>query len=173
VHRLLIGCVLASGCGETAVLELTLDLPPEGQEREFVYVQARSGTRPFEEVWSDESSFSGIALTTTSQRTPISLVAEPEQLDSLVRLKLRFCRAALCDHPLDSSGLSEQWVEIERAFYDGERTELTIAVLAVPAPCETTGCVEAGLRRIDKCDVRGCTDDPDGPFCSGDRHLCE
>jgi hypothetical protein len=173
VQRLLIGCVLACGCGETAVLELTLDLPAAGDEREFVYVQARSGTRLFEEVWSDESSFSGIALGPTSQRTDVSIVAAPEQLDSLMRVKLRFCRAARCDHPLDPSGLSEQWIEIERAFYDGERTDLTIAVLAVPTPCANISCVRAGLRVIDKCEVRGCTEDEAGPFCSGDRHLCE
>lgn len=165
--------MLACGCGETAVLELTLDLPRDAEEREFVYVQARSGMQPFEDVWSNQSSFAGIALAPSSQRVDLSIVAEPEQLESVVRLKLRFCRAPICDHPLDPSGLSEQWVEIERAFYDGERTELTIAVLAVPTPCETTACVEAGLRMIDKCAVRGCSDDPDGPFCDGERHLCE
>lgn len=174
MQRLLIACAFAAGCGETAILELTLELPPAGQERSFLYVQARSGDRSLEEEWSEGSSVGELPLGTTSRTEQISIVAAPEHLAEPLLLKLRFCRGSRCDHLLDPGATpSEIWVTIERAFYDGERTELTIAIPMVPMPCDSLACFIAGLRAIDKCDVRGCTDQLMGPFCSRDRHPCE
>jgi hypothetical protein len=168
---------LCVGCGETAILELTMNLPAVAstEQRRFVFVQARSGTaEPFGNLWSDESSVGAIPLTASARTDAVSIVADADQLTAKLQLKLRFCRGETCSQVLDSdAGRTEMWFVVDRAFYDGERTELTITIPPLPQPCSLLTCVSEMPTPIGKCDVRGCTEQTAAPFCTGDRHPCD
>lgn len=165
------------GCADTAVLELTIELPPMDFERKFVFVQARSGDRPFDEEWSPESSVGGLLPSVERVEATVSVVSDADFVEDPMRLKVRFCRSAECDGLLDEAGdPSEYHVVFDRPFYAGERTAFTLRIPATPPPCSAT--VPCPPERIDamisKCEIEGCADGQSAPFCdSGSVHFCE
>ena len=171
-----LGCALlvAAGCGQNAILELMIELPPaatiDGVERRFALVQPRTSGNPFEDEWP-AGDLPPIELGALSIEDRVSVVTDDTSLD--VHLKVRFCQTDDCT-ALGAGGLPgddvspEVWYLLEHPFYEGKRTSFHIQIPAVPpaAPAEP--------EEVDRCEIEGCITGTSITFCTSDgRHVCE
>lgn len=171
-----LACVMlaGSGCGENAILELTIDLPPaatiDGADRRFAIVQPRTSSNPFTDEWPP-GDLPPIELGADPIEDRVSVVTEDTSLD--VHFKVRFCRTDDCT-ALGMGGVPgddvtpEVWYLLEHPFYAGKRTSFHIEIPTMPA------APPAEPEVVDRCDIEGCITGTSITFCtSDDRHVCE
>ena len=162
-------CLCAVGCGEGGILEIDLGLPalsPPPSTARFAFIQARTAPEgPFASVWEGDDP-DGTALESAPIRLPVSVVAESDQVEAPLHVRIRYCVDPRCAVFEDTSATEAQ-LTIERAFYSGERTFLVFD--APPASPVTTHELA-----IEKCDIRGCVGGTTSMFCRSDgTHFCE
>lgn len=169
VHRLpLLAAVLLAGCGQNAVLELTVDLPPrDGVDRAYALVQVRrAADAPIDGDWASSArDLEAVELSASSRvRDHISVVAD-EHLDDDLALKVRFCHAPDCGDAADDPPPVARWI-VEHPFYEGRRTRATVAIPEIPPPSTpSTG-------RVERCEVEGCLSGDPSSWCVDDQHAC-
>jgi hypothetical protein len=165
-----------------AYLELTLDFPPDPRASSgarHAVVGVVSGDVSFDEDWKSTDPIPATKLgasATTSETVSVEGRAEIETTP--VRVKVRFCRDATCTAVGDDHA-PEVRFEIERAFYLGERTSLTLPIACIPnvagqtdAPpsCPTTN---KSVATVAKCSVAGCREGVTRNYCASGKHFCE
>lgn len=158
--------LLLAGCGQNAILELTIDLPaaPAAGEEWFAAVQPRTSENPFEEDWPPDD-LPPITLGSETMQDAVSVVTEDTSLD--VHLKVRFCRSADCTALADATS-PEVWYLLEHPFYEGKRTSVHIEIAEVPMGRPTMPSV------VDRCLITGCLTGTAAMYCTLDgRHVCE
>lgn len=180
--------LLASGCEQNAVLEITLDLParPEGElpaeDDVYAFVQIRDDQLPFTDGWAREPrDYAGTVLTDERQQVHYSAVSSRDDIG--LNMKVRFCsgtdpKAQFCgDEDERSCTMSRAvWLSFERPFYLGKRTAWrdTDAIPEVPEP----ECPDSRpIQMVGKCEIEGCIEaiPGSGTFCrrSDGTHFCE
>jgi hypothetical protein len=180
VRRAFVAAVVlaGAGCAENAILELELDLPAASSvapDVEWVVVQARSGTPDFSADWAGGGTVPGIPLISTSQTVIVGIEADDgDEITAPLGVRIRYCRDEACGDPRDGNA-QETRVTIERAFYEGEYTEIQRDQLMLPALMDCgAGCAPVTLEDIDKCDVGGCRLGDTRNYCDmDDLHFCE
>lgn len=153
--------LLVAGCAQDAVLELTVEIPEAAEPGpRYAVVDARAG----EPVGAPPGDVVGLDRTAAGDGR-VSIVAEPGDAEQPLHLRVRFCDDPSCTGaPAD---VPQVRLRIERAFYPGEHTFLTVRIEAVP-----TGTEE--LPDVGKCEVRGCVSGESATYCLEDgAHLCE
>lgn len=169
VHRLPpLAAVLLAGCGQNAVLELTVDLPPrDATDPVYALVQVRpAADRPFASDWGlSPRDLGAVELSASSRlRDHISVVAD-ESLDDDLAVRVRFCRAPDCGDAAGEPPPEAQWI-VEHPFYEGERTRATVVIPEIPSPTTpSTG-------RVERCLVEGCLSGDPSSWCVGGQHAC-
>ncbi len=172
MRRVLTACaaLLLFGCAENAILEVDLQLPaqPTTGPALFAHVQARSAdVVSFDETWAGTDAIEGRELAEEASPLPFSVVAGGSAFTRKLGVRVRFCETPACTG-LGDDYAPEMRYRIERAFYRGRRTRVTIAIASVP----TAPPGEAEV--IEKCDVEGCTSGSTLSYCFIDgRHFCE
>lgn len=161
-----VAALLLAGCGQNAILELTLDLPPAPSSAEewFATVQPRTSENPFEEDWPPDE-LPPITLGPSAMQDAVSVVTEDTSLD--VHLKVRFCRSPDCTALADATS-PEVWYLLQHPFYEGKRTSFHIEIGEVPMGRPAAAVV------VDRCRIGGCLTGTSTMFCTLDgRHVCE
>lgn len=158
----------SSGCGENAILEMTLTMPAiDGSApRRFAFIQVRrADTFPFSATWLAADDVPAVSLGDTAQEDAISVVTETDAVD--VHVRVRFCVSDDCSQLTDASAPEAQFV-LEHPFYLGERTRWSGAITEVPLTTEDP-------MMVDRCQIRGCVQGPDATsYCrSSGTHFCE
>lgn len=160
-----------AGCADNAIAELTLDLPVRSGEVRWAYVQARSGTRDFDDEWAGDDPLAGLALEDSRRTVVVSVEADDgEELDRPLLVKIRYCRSPRCDDPTDG-GAQQVRITVERAFYRGHFTEIRLPE-GLPAVCDPP-CAPTTYT-VTKCEVKGCRQGVTTRYCDDEgRHYCE
>ena len=179
----IVAAVLAPACAaeSNAYLELTLAFPANdtGTTRHAV-VGVATGDVSFDEDWRSTEPLPPTTLSPadkTSLRASVEGRAEIESTP--VRVKVRFCRDASCAAVGDDNA-PEVRFQIERAFYLGERTSLSLAVECIPYVLgETDGQIgncatnDKSQVNVAKCAVAGCREGVTTNYCASGKHFCE
>jgi hypothetical protein len=170
--------LVLGGCAENAVLEVELTLPAQPAAPSpplFAYVQARSAdVVSFDEAWAGTDAVEGRALEDEETALPFSIVAGGASFARELGIRIRFCRSPDCTAVGDDRAPEARY-RIERAFYQGQRTRLSLpndpAVDPLPPVPPATGAV---ITEIDKCDIEGCTIGTSSMYCYlNGNHFCE
>lgn len=180
--------LLASGCGDWATLELSVDyarVDAAADGRYFV-VQARRVpitdepmvSRLAAPVWTpSDDDLDGVLIDSTGLATNrLSIVTKDPATD--VRLRVAFCESSRCTNAADATAPSLE-LHVERPFYLDRTTRVPTAASYADAMNPS-----APVLRISRCSVSGCDTarlDPDasGPgtpdaYCDAEgRHFCE
>ncbi|HEY8427207.1 MAG TPA: hypothetical protein VIL20_02485 [Sandaracinaceae bacterium] len=151
-------CLCLSGCTHAGILELTVELPPPEGDVRYAVIDARPASRA---TFADAGDVATFPL---GEPAALSIVAGADTLSEPLEVRIRFCTSEGCESDLSPS---EVRVRIERAFYSGVHTFLTLRIASVPTAAER-------LPPIDACQVRGCTPSTGASYCLSDgTHLCE
>ncbi len=170
-HTSIAIAVVLAGCGEQAVLDVTVELDGATECEAFARVDLMSGQA--DEPWPEDAHVTTFTLGTEPSTTTFSVVAHDDRELLPVFVSIRACRAETCDAeaspgcPADVAGRALR-VELERAFYLGEATHLTLDL--------ANATTDRAFERIPKCAVAGCTDGAATTYCDADRvgrHFCE
>jgi hypothetical protein len=111
-------------------------------------------------------------------RLDVSVEGRPEIEAEPVRIKVRFCHDPSCA-AIDDDHAPEVRYQIERAFYLGQRTSLTLTVDCIPNVAGQTdappSCAVAQAQEVDvpKCQVAGCREGVTSNYCVNGEHFCE
>lgn len=174
-----------AGCIEkNAYLELELVFPADPRAsgstaaRQAV-VRVNTGDVSFEEDWESSEALSAVAL---DPKEPTKLQVSVEGREEIetkpVRIKVRFCTDPSCVGIHDDIA-PEVRFEIERAFYLGKRTSLTLPVECIPNVATETDPPPAcaleneAVSTIPRCSVAGCREGVTTNYCASSRHFCE
>lgn len=179
------GAIVSPACIEqNAYLELTLHFPPDPRAAEdggprHAVVRVNTGDVSFDTDWESSDALPAVALDgASSTKLAVSVEGTPENETMPVRVKVRFCRDASCVG-IDDDSAPEVRYEIERAFYLGERTSLSLTIDCIP---NVTGLTDAPpacaiasdtVVSVPKCDVAGCRNGVTSSYCAGGKHFCE
>lgn len=161
--RTALALISLTACAETAVLELTIEIPDRGAvfcedcTVQTIVIDARSGMSP---AFDDEGDTIGFVL--DGDAHAISIVATGEDIEAPLDVRARFCPDSAC-----APDAPELRVYYPRAFYAGEHTYHRLDFTF--APDRSTR-----LPDVHPCNVRGCAAAITSWYCTGDdRHLCE
>ncbi|MEC7519401.1 MAG: hypothetical protein VYE22_06010 [Myxococcota bacterium] len=147
---LAIAALALASCSHGAVLELSLELPDRGDAR-FAVLDAAPGAPP-------DGAGPTVAFA-PGDEAHVSLVAGAD-LEAPLHVRVRFCEAPDCAGEPSPPTVRAR---IERAFYPGVKTSLTLAVPPPPATLE-----------IDACRVQGCIEGRGAAlYCVDGTHVCE
>lgn len=169
--------LLLTGCARNAFLELQLDLPLSPDER-YANIRVVTADTPFEQVWEGDNPIPADRLSKTQRSSQrISVEASDTSETKRVRVKVRFCKSPTCTDLKDDSA-PEAWLELERAFYIGERTSFPWVIGCIPnTPDVATPVCDVKNRttlEVAKCKVAGCrAGAPTSSYCVGPNHFCE
>lgn len=171
--------VLLGGCIErNAYLELELHFPADASGRNAV-VRVNEGNVSFDEDWQSTDSLPAVKLDAkAATKLAVSVEGRPEIETKPVRIKVRFCEDPSCA-AINDDRAPEVRYQIERAFYLGERTSLSLTVDCIPNVMGETdpppACALAQDDEIDvpKCQVAGCREGVTSNYCVGGKHFCE
>lgn len=177
--------LLSLGCARNAFLELSVEIPKNDRTAQigdrYALIRVVTADTPFEQEWEGDNPIPPVKLSdaaTTLQRISVEAMADSETKP--VRVKVRFCKSPTCtDVAARDDRAPEAWLEIERAFYIGERTRLTWSIACIPnAPDVTPApptCAVANKTKIaiEKCRVEGCRSGQTSSYCVGTTHFCE
>jgi hypothetical protein len=162
---------ISGGCAQNAILELEVVLPqlsgPDGEV--FALLQPRKPEGyPFENAWAG-SDLPAIPLSAVTRRVDMVSVESDDEATDL-QIKITYCNSASCTELGDA--LRQEWFLIERPFYIGARTHVTLETSSsLPTDPPGPGAVPTVIGR---CDVRGCVEGMLSDYCRMDgRHLCE
>lgn len=145
-HGLILLSVLAVGCAENAILELELQFPPQtAASGQYVVIQALSSETaltPGMSLGSETTPFT-LAEETIGR---MSLVASGAEITQPLYVGVRFCVDRDCLATGDPQE-PDQLFRLERAFYLGAYSSVTIDLRGGPTP---------GLTEVGRCEVHGC-----------------
>lgn len=148
--------LLASGCARNALLELEVQLPP-GIDHAELRVLSDPPPSYDDPEWD---AVTPEALDEVGEVARVQVLAEGPAIEAPLAARVRLCGATPCD------STAEVRVEIERPFYVGHETRVTVAIPAVPLAFDTYV--------VDRCAVRGCLGGDTLEFCRDDgTHYCE
>lgn len=158
------------GCAQNAVLELTIQLPPDSAGGpHFAYVQARANVTNFDDTWAGTGELAAFPLTAMAQTVQVSVVTSDGAIvaDPLA-IKISFCGSSTCTALADAMAPQARFL-VARAFYIGHRTSLTLSIPTFPTSATPAPTM------IGKCEVAGCRDGTTADYCTmmGTRHFCE
>ena len=175
----------ATGCiEENAYLEVELVFPADpratgGTATRQAVVRVNTGDVSFDEDWESSEALSPVQL---DQKQPkelqISVEGRAEIETKPVRIKVRFCTDPSCVGIHDDTA-PEVRFEIERAFYLGKRTSLTLTAECIPNVATQTDpppiCAtkNEAVSTIPQCSVAGCREGVTTNYCASSRHFCE
>jgi hypothetical protein len=175
VKRLLVcGALLAAGCGCNAFFELTVKLPANttGKDR-FAIVSVASGEKPFAGTWAGNGTLPGVQLGAAVSTQQVSVEGNSETFDKIVEVKVVFCSQADCLGTNDDHA-PEAHLTVERAFYEGKRTEYTWTIPCLPTVDATCKESDPIVKDAKKCDVAGCrAGSSSSGYCTNGKHFCE
>jgi hypothetical protein len=172
-----LGVLLASGCARNAFLELRIELPGNAfKEPRQAVVQVVSGDVPFEQEWAGGDAIPSVPLGASPSSTSVSIEGDADNEQKPIRVKVKFCRGALCEL-LNDDVAPQAWLHLDRAFYVGERTSYTWKIPCIPNVKGQTdpppACDAPPRTTVPKCKVAGCRSGVTSEYCSGGRHFCE
>ena len=172
---LIAALLVATGCARNGVFELELELPAVSGR--FAVVEVRS------EATTDRIGVApAIPLSASCGRpdpappcadreldpscsATVSVVADEDELDAALQVRVRFCVDPDCAAPEDD-GAPFQRIDVERAFYRGQYTRARACIDALPSP-------DAPFVLIERCDVQ-CREGSAAMYCRLDgTHFCE
>ncbi len=171
------GCTEPNYVVPRGVLEVELTLPPAPAPElgAFASIQFRPDRLlasledqkfPFDSRWIDTDDLPGIPLAPGEDLVEhISVMAE--EVDTDLRIKVRFCASRDCTDPLDDAA-PEVWFALERPLYGGATTYWSARItegqaVVAPAPID-----------VSKCDIEGCQGMRPSPYCDERRqHYCD
>lgn len=174
--------LLGGGCASDAILELEVFLPAmDTTARVMTITRGARSADP-----EDETGQLDLDLQEFARPEAVSVVDDAGGVDRALFLTFTACLARPCARSDDT-----RVVEIERPFYAGRRTHLTLCVTRAGScgeECVDSECAAAlredrgaiavfGEHRVDRCQVRGCVDGesrvPDA-YCRADGdHFCQ
>ena len=188
--RALAAALLAAALGSTgcieknAYLELELVFPADpratgGTAARQAVVRVNTGDVSFEEDWESSEALSAVQLDPKEpSKLQVSVEGREEIETKPVRIKVRFCTDPSCVGIHDDVA-PEVRFEIERAFYLGKRTSLTLTVACIPNvaaetdPPPTCATKNEEVLTTPRCSVAGCREGVTTNYCANDKHFCE
>lgn len=171
-----------AGCSQNAMLELELDLPAQsGPQAPARYANVRivSGEVPWDQDWQVDAPLPSPKLDPSQpsvERVSVEGNADNEAVP--VRVKVRFCVDPNCTAIGDDQA-PEVRLQIDRAFYVGQRTSYAWSIACVPnVPGQNDGAPACSVSQrsivdVSKCQVQGCRTGVTSSYCVGDKHFCE
>jgi hypothetical protein len=174
----------ASCIEQNAYLEVELIFPADPRATSSVparkaVVRVNTGDVSFEEDWESSEALSAVQLDPKQlSKLQISVEGREEIEAKPVRIKVRFCTDPSCVGIHDDVA-PEVRFEIERAFYLGKRTSLTLPVECIPNvatetdPPPTCAVKNEAVSTIPRCSVAGCREGVTTNYCASDKHFCE
>jgi len=181
VTVVLLPASLSLGCIErNAYLELTVTFPKDEsttQAARYGVVRVNTGDVSFDADWESSEVVPPVRLSRTqSTKQQISVEGREEIETQPVRVKVRFCRDPNCVG-INDDHAPEVRYEIERAFYLGKRTSLSLSVDCIPnVPTEMDpmcAIMDQSVVTVSKCSVAGCREGVTSNYCTGNVHFCE
>jgi hypothetical protein len=161
----------SAGCAtdlDNAILELTFQLPvqsPRITTAQYALVQVARDLE-FANPWPLDGP-DGNRLEASPTTARYSVIADPEQVEGALRVKVLLCEDVRCGTPDDATP-EEYRLEIERSHYLGART-----LVAVPIETADISRIRV-LPTITKCAVEGCAEPGLDTYCRPDgTHFCE
>ena len=152
----LVGSLLGAGCGQNAILALTIELP-EG----ISGADARFLSDPDEFDDPEWMLMDAEALDEVGGVAEVDVVATGASIDAPLGMRLAICDATPC--PSDAP---EVRILFERPFYLGQRTFHTLVVPFTPTQTE-------GSEMVGRCELGGCLEGETDSYCRLDgRHYC-
>ena len=185
--RLIALSLLLCGCGfgtaRNAFLELELVLPKNDRQaaigERFANIRVATADTPFDQEWAGDNPIPPMKLSdSAASSAKISIEATESTETKPIRVKVRFCATPTCTGPKDDLS-PETWLEIERAFYLGKRTNFQWVIGCLPNNKEVTpeppkcDVLNKTATVITKCFVGGCRSGTTKNHCVGDQHFCE
>lgn len=158
--------LLVAGCADNAILEVDLELPATSASTpRYAFVQSLSAsTIDFGGAWAGADATEGFLLTSAPSTQHVSFVTDGDAIGRPLGIRVRFCTDRVCGALADVDAPEARYV-VDRAFYRGQRTRLTLSPVPETAPTTT---------EIGKCEVRGCSNGAAATYCFADgRHFCE
>lgn len=173
----MLAVLLSSGCARNAFLELQIDLPKnEFAEQRQAVVQVVSGEVPFEQEWAGGDPIPPVLLGASPTSTKVSIEGDADTEQKPIRVKVKFCKGAQCEL-LNDDVAPQVWLQIDRAFYVGQRTGYTWKIACIPNVKGQTDpppvCDAPQQTTVPKCKVAGCRSGVTSEYCSGGKHFCE
>ncbi len=171
-------------CARNAFLELEIELPKNEWKAaigdRFAVLRVATIDTPFEQEWQGDNPIPAVKVLETGPTTiRVSVEADSDSETKPVRLKARFCRNATCTEFQDDVGAPEVWLELERAFYIGQRTKYQWKIACIPnVPSHTPATPACDVPHkaktaIGRCLVGGCRSGQTTNYCAGGKHFCE
>ncbi|MCB9597073.1 MAG: hypothetical protein H6719_30395 [Sandaracinaceae bacterium] len=163
--------VLLAGCGDAAILELTLELPAASARCDSAIARVDARFLAADETACPVATgeWRGDALDVAVGDTPstliVDVVADDDEVELPLCLRLRPCDGPGCPRhdPLVDPSLV---AELARPFHRGQRTRWTLTVRDL--------CFPDDRGVIDACAIGGCTDEIRASYCRDDgSHLCD
>lgn len=176
--RGLLFALLMLGCARNAFLELEVDLPKNDRTSDrFAVLRVVTGDTPFEQEWQGDNPIPPVKLTSAPTIQRVSVESTSDSETKPIRVKARFCKSATCT-AIGDDRAPEAWLEIERAFYIGQRTAFRWAIDCVPSTADdpapmTCAVANKTTNVVGKCKVEGCRSGTTTSFCVGTTHYCE
>lgn len=171
--------VLSLGCARNAFLELEIDLPKnDWPDERHAVVQIVSGEVPFEQQWAGGDPIPATKLSTAPTPLKVSVEGTEDTETKPIRVKVRFCKDPSCSK-LGDDVAPEVWLQVDRAFYIGERTSYTWNIACIPNvkgqtdPPPVCALTQRSQTTVPKCKVAGCRSGVTSEYCSGGKHFCE
>lgn len=174
--------LLSLSCARNAFLELTIELPPNVWKtaigERYAVIRVATVNTPFDQEWQGDNPIPSVKTTDSTTIARVSVEADSDSETKPVRVKVRFCKTESCSD-LNDDFAPEAWLQIERAFYIGQRTNLKWTLPCMPnVPGRTPdmpACSVPHRQPVQKgkCEVGGCRTGTTTNHCVGDVHFCE
>jgi hypothetical protein len=126
---------LSISCARNAFLELTVDLPVNDRTGDRYAVLRVVTDTPFEQEWEGDNPIPANKLSSTPSSQRISVESNKDSEGKAVRIKAKFCKSPTCT-AIGDDRAPEAWLEIERAFYIGQRTAFRWSIACIPSTAD-------------------------------------
>lgn len=173
----LLALPLLAGCTRNAFLELQIDLPKNDYAGDrYAVVQVVAGEVSFDQEWAGGDAIPPVKLGASPQSMRVSVEGDADTEQKPLRVKLKFCKSPQCTELADDVA-PQLRLQLDRAFYIGERTSYTWSVACVPNVKGQTDpppvCEAQKQLTVPKCKVAGCRSGITSEYCAGGKHFCE
>lgn len=173
----LLALLALTGCARNAFLELEIALPENRwADERYAVVQVVAGEVPFEQEWAGGDPIPAVKLATTQTSTHVSIEGTEDTETKPIRVKVKFCKSPQCS-ALNDDNAPQVRLQLDRAFYVGQRTSYTWKVACLPNVVGQTDpppvCDAPQTTTVPKCKVAGCRSGVTTEYCAGGKHFCE